>query len=33
MISEFMGKVKALRVEIDKVAELLKPQEMKDRLA
>ena len=33
MLSEFMGKVRELRVEIDQLAELLKPQEMKDRLA
>jgi peptide chain release factor 2 len=33
MLSEFMVKVKALRSEIDKVAELLKVPEMKDRMA
>lgn len=33
MLSEFMVKVKALRGEIDKVAELLKVPEMKDRMA
>lgn len=32
MLSECMGKVRELRVEIDQLAELLKPQEMKDRL-
>lgn len=32
MLSECMGKVRELRAEIDQLAELLKPQEMKDRL-
>lgn len=33
MLSEFMTKVNALRAEIDKVVELLKPQELKERMA
>ena len=33
MLDDFMLKVKALRVELDQVIELLKPSEMKDRMA